>query len=110
MKVFKKGLILLTGCFLVLTSLAQMPGNRGGAGSQINGRFYGKVIDASKKGIDAASIVLVQDKMDTLTKQMKEVVVGGMLTSANGDFSIENVPAMARYKLRVTGIGYKTHE
>ncbi|MDQ3683480.1 MAG: TonB-dependent receptor, partial [Bacteroidota bacterium] len=110
MKVSKKVLILLTGCLLVLASMAQMPGNRGGNGSQINGRFYGKIIDASKKGIDAASIVLVQDKMDTVAKQKKEVIVGGMLTSANGDFSIENVPAMARYKLRVTGIGYKTHE
>ena len=110
MKVFKKVLVFLTGCFLVLTSVAQMPGNRGGNGSQINGRFYGRVIDASNKGIDASSIVLIQDKMDTVTKQRKETVVGGMLTTANGDFSIENVPAMARCKLRVTGIGYKMHE
>ncbi len=72
-----------------------MPGNRGGNGSQLSGRFYGKVVDASNRGIDAASIIFVQDKMDTVTKQRKEMVVGGMLTTANGDFSIENVPAMA---------------
>ncbi len=72
MKVFKKLTVLITGCFLVITSTAQMPGNRGGNGSQITGRFYGKIVDASNKGIDAVSIVLVQDKMDTVTKQRKE--------------------------------------
>jgi outer membrane receptor protein involved in Fe transport len=95
--------------FFSLMSFAQAPGmNRGG--QMPSGRFYGKVVDASNKGVEAASIVLAQDRMDTASKQRKEVVVGGMLTSANGEFSIENVPAMGRYKLRITGIGYKTYE
>lgn len=92
-----------------MSSMAQMPGmNRGG--QQITGRFYGKVVDAAKKGIEAASIVLVQERMDSATKQRKEQVVGGMLSKANGDFSLENVPVMGRYKLRITGIGYKPYE
>ena len=99
----------LAGILLALTSLAQQPGaNRGG--QQITGRFYGRVVDAANKGIEAASVVLVQERMDTATKQRKEQVVGGMLTKANGDFAIENIPAMGRYKLRITGIGYKSHE
>lgn len=99
----------LIGILLTFSSLAQMPGmNRGG--QQYVGRFYGRVIDAAKKGVEAASVVLIQDRMDTATKQQKEVVVGGMLTENNGDFSIENVPVMGRYKLRITGIGYKPHE
>jgi hypothetical protein len=32
------------------------------------------------------------------------------LTTANGDFSLPDIPVMARYKLRVTGIGYQTYE
>lgn len=89
--------------------MAQMPGmNRGG--QQLTGRFYGRVVDANKKGIEAASVVLVQDRLDSVTKQRKEQVVGGMLTENNGDFSIENVPVMGRYKLRITGIGYKAYE
>src|SRR6476620_2229168 len=98
--------------FLVsIVGLAQMPGGMNRTGGQMpSGRFYGKVVDASNKGIEAASIVLAQDRMDTATKKRKEVVVGGMLTSANGEFSLENVPVMGRYKLRITGIGYKTHE
>lgn len=89
--------------------MAQMPGmNRGG--QQLTGRFYGRVVDANKKGIEAASVVLVQEKLDSATRQRKEQVVGGMLTEHNGDFSIENIPVMGRYKLRVTGIGYKAFE
>ncbi|MFN2437664.1 MAG: outer membrane beta-barrel protein, partial [Chitinophagaceae bacterium] len=110
MKVLKKMIVLVASCFLGVASMAQMQGIRGGNGSQITGRFYGRIVDAANKGIEAASVVLVQDKMDTATKQPVEVIVGGMLTPANGDFSVENVPVMARYKLRVTGIGYKTYE
>jgi outer membrane receptor protein involved in Fe transport len=97
------------GLLLTLSAAAQMPGiNRGG--QQITGRFYGRVVDAANKGIEAASIVLVQERMDSATKQRKEQVVGGMLTKPNGDFSLENVPVMGRYKLRITGIGYKPYE
>jgi predicted secreted protein len=53
---------------------------------------------------------LVQDKVDTATRERKEIVMGGMLTASNGDFSLENVPVFGRYKLKVTGIGYKNFE
>jgi outer membrane receptor protein involved in Fe transport len=104
-----KFLVLLMGLMVPVLTFAQMPsGNRGGA--QMTGRFYGRIVDASNKGVEAASVLLVQNRMDTATKQRKEVVIGGMLTAANGDFSIENVPAFGQYKLRVTGIGYKAQE
>lgn len=83
---------------------------QGPRGQAPNGRFYGKVVDASKKGIEAASVTLVRKSMDSVTKEMKEVMVGGMLTTASGDFSIENVPVFGRYLLRISGIGYKVSE
>lgn len=104
-----KRFVFLVGLFLSLFSMAQMPGNRNNP-SSMTGRFYGKIVDVTNKGIDAASIVLVQERMDTVTKKRVENVVGGMLTSTNGDFSLENIPVMGRYKLRVTGIGFKTVE
>jgi outer membrane receptor protein involved in Fe transport len=106
MKIF----VLAVSFLISFLTFAQPPGMNRGGGQMPSGRFYGKVVDASNKGIEAASIVLAQDRMDTATKQRKEVVVGGMLTTANGEFSIENVPVMGRYKLRITGIGYKTFE
>ena len=87
-----------------------MPGNQQRGGQQVFGRFYGKVVDAGNKGIEAASVTLVTTKMDSATRQPKEVIVGGMLTSASGDFSVESVPLFGKYKLRVSGIGYKTVE
>jgi len=104
----------ITGLFvmvlLALTTMAQMPGNRPGGATQMTGRFYGKVVDAANKGIEAASVTLVTNRMDSATRQQKEVIVTGMLTAANGEFSLENVPVMGRYKLRITGIGYKVFE
>ncbi len=74
------------------------------------GRFYGRVVDASNKGVDAASVILLQTRLDSAIQQKKEVTIGGMLTKPNGDFSIENVPAAGRYTLRITGIGFKAYE
>ncbi|MCH5686509.1 carboxypeptidase-like regulatory domain-containing protein [Niabella sp. W65] len=32
-----------------------------------------------------------------------------MLTAPNGDFRLENIPAMGQYKLVISGVGHKTH-
>ena len=84
-------------------------GNRGN-GQQISGRLYGKIIEsASGKAVEFASVQLLHNKMDTVTKQRKETVIGGMLTRSNGDFSIENVPVFGPLKLKITGIGLKDY-
>ncbi len=105
---------LLVLCFSV--TYAQMPGMGGGrgqmGGQNMNmGHFYGKVLDSvSNKPLEAASVQLIQNKFDSATKKRKDVVVGGMLTTKKGEFSIENLPIMATYKLKITAIGYKTIE
>lgn len=98
--------------FLAHLSFSQNPMmNRANGGGQIPaGRLYGKVVDAANKGVEAASVTLVTKKMDSATKQMKDVVTGGMLTSKTGGFSIENVPLFGKYTLRVSGIGFKAFE
>src|SRR6476661_1196617 len=89
-------------------SFSQMPGGQmRGNGQAPAGRFYGKVVDAANKGLEAVSVTLVTTKIDSATKKPKENIIGGMLTSAVGDFSIENVPAFGKYKLKITGIGFK---
>src|SRR5829696_3920277 len=89
-------------CTIIVT--AQNPMNRAGmtGGQMPTGRFYGKVVDAANKGIEAASVTLVTNRMDTATKKMKETVVGGMLSSKSGDFSVENVSLFGSYSLRIT--------
>jgi len=109
MKVF----ILAAPFILLAFSLdAQPPGAGGnrGSGPQITGRLYGKIVETSTgKPVEYASVQLLQTRMDTVTKQRKETVIGGMLTQANGDFSIENVPVFGPLKFKVTGIGFKEY-
>ncbi len=98
---------------MMMPLLAQPPqGGRPGGGQNMNiGRFYGKVVDVnSNKPIDAASIQLVQSKLDTATKKRVDVVVAGQLTKANGNFSLENLPVMGQFKLRITAIGFVEYD
>jgi outer membrane receptor for ferrienterochelin and colicin len=92
---------------------AQMPGggaNRGGQNMNL-GQFYGKVIESvNNKPLEAASVLLIQNKFDSATKKRKDVVVGGMLTDKKGDFSLENINIMGQYKLQITAIGFKPYE
>lgn len=108
-----KKIIFFFASFLVSYTISAQPGggNRPGAGQNITGRFYGKVVEAkSGKPIEYASVQLIQNKMDSITKKRKEAVIAGMLTKANGEFSLENVPAFGQSKLRITVVGYKSFE
>jgi len=96
--------------FLFLNAQPPGAGGNRGNGPQISGRLYGKIIETSSgKPVEYASVQLLQNKMDTVTKQRKETVIGGMLTKSNGDFSVENVPVFGPLKLKVTGIGLKEY-
>lgn len=100
---------LLTLFFVFLSVIAFSQPQGGRPGGQIpTGRFYGKVVEAkSGKPIEYASVQLFQNKYDSATKKRKETLITGMLTSSNGDFSLENVAAAGQSKIRVTVIGYK---
>lgn len=105
--------LLLVFIVSVFSLKAQMPAGAGGgrgrmAGANASiGHFYGRLVDSKgNKGIDAASVQLFQSKFDTATKQRKDTLVGGMLTSKNGDFSIENLPIFGNYTLKFSAIGY----
>jgi len=102
----KKILILLT-LLVIITCRAQMPagGNKDmmKAFSEIKGRVYGKIIDAkTKKPVEFASVVVLWYNKDSL--------LGGSLTKENGEFNIDNLPAMGGFRFRATQIGYKAFE
>ncbi len=94
-----------------------LPGGTGGGRSRPGGQvpaighFYGKVVDAKTgKGMDGASVQLVQTKFSLATQAQKDTVVGGMITSRRGEFSLENLPIIGNFRLRITAIGYSTVE
>ncbi len=108
---------LLSFLFLLtsLYSFSQIPsgGNRPAMNPQnMNmGRFYGRIVDSkTNKAIEASSVQLIQNKFDTATKKKKDVIISGQLTKSNGDFSLENLPVMGQFKLKITAIGYLTLE
>lgn len=96
--------------FCSLAVLAQQPGMRAGGmrgGGANVGRFYGRIVDAAtNKGVDAASVQLVQAKLDSASGQQKDISIAGQLTSAKGNFSLENLPVRGTFRLLVTAIGY----
>jgi outer membrane receptor protein involved in Fe transport len=113
MKLFTKLLFSIFLLLLTVSVYAQYPGAAGRmAGQNMNvGHFYGKIIDsATNKPIEAASIQLLQNKFDSVSKKRKDVIVAGMLTTKKGEFSLENLAVMASYKLVITAIGYKNFE
>ena len=102
-------------CTLSVSLFAQQPqrnGNRGtqGAGTMSTGRFYGKIVDGSTtKGIDAASVLLIQSKPDS-SGNKKDVTIAGQLSTSKGEFSMDNLPAMGQFRLTVSAIGYTPFE
>ncbi len=108
----RKSFLALVLVFLAVISNAQpTTGGRPGNGQMPTGRFYGKIVEAKTgKPIEYASVQLFQSKMDTATKKRKDVVVAGMLTKANGEFSLDNVAAFGPSKLKISIIGYKEYE
>ena len=108
---------LLLASFLIgYTLLAQIPGGAGNRGANGGrqmpvGSFYGKLIEAkNSKPIEFASVQLIQNKFDSVSKKRKDVVIAGMLTKANGEFLLENVPVFGQFKLKVSVVGFKPYE
>ena len=108
-----RSFLLMTLILLMNVTRAQPPAgmNRGGGQGMNMGRFYGKVVDAvNNKPIDAASVQLLQNKMDSVQKKRVDMVIAGQLTAANGDFALEGLPVMGQFKLRISAIGFETFE
>lgn len=103
-----KKLLLFIALILSFSFFAQGPPNGGNkdmmkALKDIKGRVYGKIIDAkTKKPVEFASVVVLWYNKDSL--------LGGSLTKENGEFNIDNLPAMGGFRFRATQIGYKPYE
>ena len=112
----KQFLLLILLFFIFATGFSQMPGGMGagrtGGTQNMNmGRFYGKILDAkTTKPVEAVSIQLIQNKFDTISKKRKDTIISGMLTTKAGNFSLENLPIMGNFRLKITAIGFKTIE
>ncbi|RFS19662.1 TonB-dependent receptor [Chitinophaga silvatica] len=103
--------LFITLFLLTLSAGAQPPAGAGGRMPMgMSGHLYGKVVDPDGKPVSYASVIVLQNRMDSATKKMKEKLVKGALTKGNGEFSLDDIPARGPLKLRITATGYKTYE
>jgi ferric enterobactin receptor len=105
----KKTIHLLSLLCLSLSVFAQPPAGAGPRPAN-NGHLYGKLVDSTGKGIGNASVLLLQSRVDTVTKKTKEVLIKGVSTQANGDFSFEDLPTRSTMTLKISAIGFRPHE
>jgi outer membrane receptor protein involved in Fe transport len=111
--------ILVTFSIIISIGLmAQRPGVRpagagraGGAQNSIAGHIYGKIVDSkTNKGMDGVSLQFIGNRTDTATQKASPVTLKATITQPNGDFSLDNIPTIGDYTLRISAIGYKTIE
>ncbi len=109
----KKIAVLVGTIFTSLIFFAQFPGGgtpgaRMGAGQIPKiGHIYGKLVDAAGKGLPDVSVVLLQNKIDTVSKKRKQILLKGLVTKANGEFSLEDLPAFGPLQLKISATGFK---
>jgi ferric enterobactin receptor len=105
MKNFLLIMMFLGGAFSLQ---AQFPG--GGKGVPNMGHVYGKLVDSSGRPISAATVLLLHNKYDSVTKKSKLVLLKGLTTTSKGEFSFEDLPIFGALKLKISATGYKPIE
>lgn len=105
----KKILLVIAVIILTVDAYAQFPQAMRGSVKNI-GHVYGKITDADGKPLNGASVLIMQQKMDTATKKMKMLLVTGMTTKSNGDFDFVELPVMTKLQIRISNSGYKPIE
>lgn len=80
------------------------PGGRPGA--QASGRLYGKLVDSAGKGVGRASVLILKTYTDKATGKRKDILVKGLTSQGNGDFSAEDLPLNTPLKVKASAVGY----
>ena len=111
-----KSIMNFLGLLLLSLSLsAQVPGgtekNRDQKTAAANtGHLYGKLVDNAGKGIGDASVLILQSRFDSTTQTTKNILLKGVTSQANGDFSFEDLPVRGALQLKVSATSYKAYE
>jgi ferric enterobactin receptor len=102
-----KFLAIIVALLVTGQAFAQPPaGGPGGPGGQANGHLYGKLVDSSGHGIANATVLILRVSRDTAGGKRKDVLLKGLSTQKNGDFSAEDLPMNSPLKLSVSAVGY----
>ncbi len=107
----RKIVLFFLSLVTALMATAQFAGAPGAGKSVPNiGHIYGKVVDSAGKPISDATVILLQNKYDSVAKKRKDVLFKGLSTKTNGEFSFEELPLFGGLKLKISATGYKNYE
>ncbi|HSU50953.1 MAG TPA: TonB-dependent receptor [Segetibacter sp.] len=111
----KKIYFLAIVTFLSIQLFAQFPmggaaGAKAGQAPPSIGNVYGKVIDSLGKPLADASVVMLVNRMDSVTKKRKDVLLKAIITKANGEFNFAELPIFGGLKLKISAVGFKPVE
>lgn len=111
----KQSFVLMVLTILSFSLFAQAPAGMAPAAGQRQappsiGHVFGKLVDSAGKGIGDASVLLLQSRFDSASKKNREILLKGVTTQANGDFSIEDLPVAAKLTMKISATGFKPFE
>lgn len=92
-------------------ALAQFPAGGNAAQQPPSiGHIYGKITDTIGTSVADASVLLMLTRFDTATKKRKEILLKGITTKSNGEFSFSELSVIGQLKLVISSTGFKTYE
>lgn len=102
----------IIAAIIVMVNLKAQPpqGAMPKMGGSNTGRVYGKVTDANGKAISEATVLLMQQKFDSVSQKNKEVLFRNFITGNNGDFTFEELPVFSKYVLKISNTGFKPYD
>ena len=108
----KTALTIALGMMIVFSASAQFPGGNGkpGQAPPAIGHIYGKITDTSGAALNDVSVILLQTRFDSVSKKRKDVLMSGLTTKNNGEFSFGDLPIFGQLKLKISATGYKPVE
>ena len=96
---------------MTISASAQFPqGGKPGQQPPAIGHIYGKITDTTGASLNDVSVLLLQSRFDTVTKKRKEVLLKGISTKNNGEFSFSELPMFGQLKLKISATGYQPYE
>lgn len=92
-----------------VSASAQFPAGKMDGNMPNAAHVFGKLTDSTGKPVSGASVLILQNKIDTATKKSRDVLVKAITSGNNGEFSLEELPAMG-IKIKISSTGFKDFE
>jgi len=101
--------LFVIACLLITCArtVAQGPPGERQDAPTAEGHLYGKLVDQAGKGVSNGSVLVLQTRVDPVTGKQKDVLLKGVNTQNNGEFSVEDLPAGKQLKINISAVGYK---